>query len=81
MAFVPTIPPSQARGLLRRVYDTAIRRAGKVYQINRVQSARPRVLQASTRLYLEIMYGESSLTRAQREMVATVVSTANGCHY
>ncbi len=81
MAFVPTLPPEQSDGLLRRLYDAAIRRAGKVFQINRVQSSRPRVLQASTRLYMEVMYGESSLTRAQREMIATVVSTTNHCYY
>lgn len=81
MAFVPTVPPDEATGLLAKLYDAALRRAGKVFQINRVQSARPQVLQASTRLYIEVMYGESSLTRAQREMLATVVSTANDCFY
>ncbi len=81
MAFVPTVPVDQATGLLARLYDAALRRAGKVFQINRVQSARPRVLQASTRLYIEVMYGESALTRSQREMLATVVSTANDCFY
>lgn len=81
MAFVPTTPPENASGLLKRLYDAAFRRAGKVYQIIRVQSTRPKVLQSSTRLYLDIMYGESSLTRIQREMIATVVSTANECFY
>lgn len=81
MAFVPTIPPDEASGLLRKLYDRAIRRTGKVFQILRVQSARPRVLQSSTQLYLDVMYGESSLSRAQREMIATVVSTANDCFY
>lgn len=81
MAFVPTIPPDEASGLLCKLYDRAIRRTGKVFQILRVQSARPRVLQSSTQLYLDVMYGESSLSRAQREMIATVVSTANDCFY
>lgn len=81
MAFVPTISPEQATGLLQRLYETAARRAGRVFQILRVQSSRPKVLDASTRLYLEVMYGDSSLSRAQREMIATVVSTANRCFY
>ena len=81
MAFVPTVPPEEASGLLARLYDAALRRAGKVFQIIRVQSGRPRALQASTRLYIEVMHGDSKLTRAQREMLATVVSTANGCFY
>lgn len=81
MAFVPTTPPDEASSLLRKLYDQAVRRTGKVFQILRVQSARPRVLRSSTQLYLDIMYGESSLSRAQREMIATVVSTANDCFY
>ena len=31
--------------------------------------------------YDELMRGESGLTKAQREMIAVVVSTANRCHY
>jgi len=37
---------------------------------------------ASTQLYVELMLGsDSGLTRSQREMIAVVVSRANGCHY
>jgi alkylhydroperoxidase family enzyme len=32
-------------------------------------------------LYLQLMYGDSELSRREREMVATVVSRANDCHY
>lgn len=32
-------------------------------------------------LYRAIMYGESPLTRAEREMLAVCVSAANNCHY
>ncbi len=32
-------------------------------------------------LYRELMYGQSPLTRVQREMIAVVVSAANACHY
>ena len=82
MAWIEIIEPERAAGLLRRLYDAAMRRAGKVYQVVRIQSQRPRVLQASTRLYVEIMHSaESGLSRAQRELIATVVSRANGCHY
>lgn len=73
--------PERATGLLRRLYEAAIDRAGKVFNVIRVQSVRPKVLRASTDLYLEVMYGESGLSRAQREMIATVVSRANNCDY
>lgn len=82
MAWIRTVEPGQATGLLKRLYDDALKRAGKVFNIISIQSPRPRVLQASTRLYVEIMHSlESGLTRIQREMIATTVSQVNDCHY
>ena len=82
MAWIKTIAPESATGLLKRLYDSAGKRAGKVFNVVRVQSSRPEVLRHSTQLYLEIMVSaKSPLSRAQRELVATVVSRANDCHY
>lgn len=82
MAWIETVDPEQAEGLLRQLYRAALKRAGRVYNVIRIQSPRPRVLKASTQLYIEIMHGtESGLTRAQREMIATAVSSANDCFY
>ena len=78
MAWIETVEPDDAEGLLRQLYRAAIRRAGRVYNVIRIQSPRPRVLKASTQLYLEIMHGsDCGLSRAQREMIATAVSSAN----
>lgn len=82
MPWIHTIPPERAEGRLRQIYDAAVRRAGRVFNIVRLQSLRPKVLHASMQLYLELMRSrEGALTRAQREMVAVVVSATNGCHY
>jgi uncharacterized peroxidase-related enzyme len=82
MPWIRTVAPGEATGLLRAIYDAAIARAGKVYNVIRLQSLRPRVLQASTHLYLELMHSpEGALDRARRELIAVVVSRANGCHY
>ena len=82
MAWIRTIAPSRAEGLLARLYHAAAGRAGKVFNVVRLQSLRPRTLRASTALYAEVMHGEASqLSRARREMIATAVSRANGCHY
>jgi alkylhydroperoxidase family enzyme len=82
MAFIETVGPDQADGLLARLYRDAVKRAGRVFNVIRIQSPRPRVLRASTQLYVEVMQSaESGLSRAQREMIATVVSRLNGCHY
>lgn len=82
MAWIKTVPPERATGMLKRLYDEAARRAGKVFNILRIQSLRPRVMRNSVLLYSEIMFSEESgLSRIQREMIATAVSRANGCHY
>jgi hypothetical protein len=82
MAWIDTIPPEKADGLLKRLYDAAIQRAGHVYNVIRIQSPRPKILRCSTRLYIEVMHSrESSLARAQRAMIATTVSRLNECHH
>ncbi len=82
MAWIKTVAPENARGLLAQLYRAAVKRAGKVYNILSIQSQRPAALRSSTRLYLEVMRSEdSALSRAQREMIATTVSSLNGCHY
>jgi alkylhydroperoxidase family enzyme len=82
MAWIDTIPPDRARGRLRRIYDDALARAGKIFNVVAIQSQQPRVLDASMSLYLRIMKAEEEpLTRAQREMVAVTVSLANACAY
>ena len=108
MAWIKMVAPGEAEGLLREIYDAAVERAGKVFNviriermgvtwtwkveealegadvvnILRIQSLRPKVLRSSTQLYLEVMHSEESgLSRAQREMIATVVSQLNHCHY
>jgi alkylhydroperoxidase family enzyme len=82
MSWIRTIGPEDAEGLLKRLYGQALQRAGKIYNIIRLQSPRPEILRASTDLYLEVMHGaQSPLSRAQREMIATAVSRANACYY
>ena len=82
MAWIKTIDPKDAEGLLARLYAAAMKRAGKVWNVIRLQSLRPETLRSSTQLYLEVMHSpKSPLTRAQREMIATAVSRANACGY
>lgn len=82
MAFIRTIAPGEATGLLKCLYDEAIARAGKVFNVLRIQSLRPEVLEAGVTLYTELMFSpKSPLTRAQREMIAVAVSRDNECYY
>ena len=81
MPYIRTIPPESAEGPLAREYETAMRRAGYVAHILQLQSLNPAVLHAGVQLYLAIMYGPSPLSRAERELIATVVSSVNDCFY
>jgi uncharacterized peroxidase-related enzyme len=82
MAWIRTIAPDEATGLLKRLYGQALARAGKVFNVLRLQSLRPEVLKAGVALYTEVMISpRSPLSRAQREMIAVAVSRANQCHY
>lgn len=81
MAWIKQIANEDAEGQLAKIYEAAIKRGGKVFNIVRLQSLNPSVLQAGMGLYLSAMFKDSPLSRAQREMLATVVSRANDCHY
>lgn len=81
MAWIKTISVSEATGQLRAQYDAALARAGRVWQIIRIKSLNVPALKHSMALYSAVMHGPSPLSRAQREMLAVVVSKTNDCHY
>lgn len=49
--------------------------------ILRIHGVHSRVMRQHFDLYVELMRRPGPLTRIQREMMATAVSAANGCHY
>ena len=84
MPYIRTISPSEATGKLMEVYESGSGPSaarGKVSMIRQVQSLNPNALAAWRALDVEIMRGESRITRRQREMIATVVSATNHCSY
>ena len=81
MPWIRQIPVHEATGALKRLFDEAIARAGRVWNIVRVMSPNPPVLESSMGLYRAIMFGPSPLSRAQREMLAVVVSAEIRCLY
>ena len=80
-AWIKKVPIEEAAGVLKTFFDSSMRRAGKIYQIVHIQSVNPPVLKASLDFYRTIMHGASPLSRQRREMIATVVSSINHCHY
>ncbi len=81
MAWIKVIEESEAQGSLRREYDAALKRAGKVYNIVKISSLKPEVLRSSMAFYMALMHAPGKLARAQREMLAVAVSRANDCFY
>jgi uncharacterized peroxidase-related enzyme len=81
VAYLRLIEEAEAEGVLKEEYDAAVERAGKVFNILKAMSLRPAVLRASIALYREVMFGESGLSRRERELLATVSSAAQNCHY
>ncbi|MGE0862932.1 MAG: hypothetical protein AB7P34_03435 [Vicinamibacterales bacterium] len=49
--------------------------------ILRIHGVHSRVMRQHFDLYVELMRRPGPMTRIQREMMATAVSAANGCHY
>jgi uncharacterized peroxidase-related enzyme len=81
MAWIKEIGVEKAEGKLKEVYDRILKRTDNVANILKVHSLNPEVLEAHLNLYETVMFGESNLSRAQREMIAVVVSNANACDY
>lgn len=79
--------PGEAEGRLAKSYRAAEGRAGRVYGILQAMSLDAATLDASIGLYGRVMFGPvgdgatGGLTRRLRELLAVVVSKANGCHY
>jgi uncharacterized peroxidase-related enzyme len=81
MAWIRTVPEEEATGGLKQQYDAAVKRAGRVFNIVKISSLKPEILRTFIQLYIQLMNGPSGLSRAQREMIAVVVSVLNKCHY
>ncbi len=81
MANIKVIQYEEAEGRLKEIYDELIERRGKLAEVHKIQSLHPESIMKHMELYMEIMFTKSPLSRAQREMIAVVVSKANNCLY
>ena len=81
MPYIDIIPLKRATGLLKKQYEAALARAGRIWGIVSIMSLNPRAMKVSLDFYKTLMYGPSPLSRSQREMLAVVVSATNHCVY
>ena len=81
MAYIKQIGDDEATGTLKRVYDAAMTRAGRIAGIIRIMSRDARTVQSSMQFYVSLMKADNALEPYRREMLATVVSNVNECYY
>ncbi len=74
MAWIEQVAEEDAEGPLEKIYRAAGDRAGGVANILRVMSLRPKPLGTFMNLYLQLMVSDTSVSRADKEMLATVTS-------
>ncbi|KAA3637661.1 MAG: peroxidase [Calditrichaeota bacterium] len=81
MAFIDYISYEKASDKLKELYQRYGGKSKQPANIIRVSGVNPDVMKYHVDLYRAIMIQKSELTRHQREMIATVVSAINNCHY
>ena len=81
MPYIEQITLERAKGTVKKELEKAVKRAGRIWNIVQIMSQNGRVMKASMELYGASMFGQSPLSRQQREMLATVVSKTNHCVY
>jgi len=81
MTWIKAVDESEASGELKSVYERVKGARGKLSNIMQVQSLNPKAMAAHLDLYMALLFERSGLTRAERELIAVVVSASNHCEY
>ena len=81
MAFIKLFDFKNSTVLLKKEYEKGLRRAGRIWNVLTIQSQTPEILRDSMRLYNSTMYGNSNVSRFDRELLAVVTSISNECEY
>lgn len=81
MSYIETIDASKAEGELAALYRRAGNPDGTIDNVMKVHSLSPDSLRAHFDLYVVAMHKHSPLSRAEREIIGTIVSRINACDY
>ena len=81
MAWIRVVGEDEADEELNAVLRDVVGGRGKLSNILAVHSLLPATMKAHMDLYTSVMFGASGLSRAEREMIAVVVSATNECSY
>ena len=81
MPYVRTIPYEDSQGELTEAYDIMIKTRGRIPNVQAVSSLKPNIMKTLMAHVGSVMFDASGVSRAEREMVAAVVSATNKCQY
>ena len=81
MSWIKMISYDDSEGELRERFEPLQYEPGKIDHILQIHILLPSTMASHHTYYRDIMFGRSSLSRKERELVATVVSITNECHY
>ena len=81
MAYVKTVTYEEANREVRSAYEDHFNTRGWISNITAVNAIRPHVMKSLANHHRTLMFTDSGLSPAEREMIATVVSSTNQCQY
>ena len=81
MARIRVIQPEEAVTPLKEIYRELEAKRGRLSEVIKIQSLHPSSIQSHINFYMDIMFSKTALIRAEKELIAVVVSAANGCLY
>ena len=81
MPWIEMISYDDSDGELREELEPIQYEPGKIDHILQIHSLIPSSIGSHQALYKDIMYKRTDLSRKERELIATVVSIVNECHY
>jgi alkylhydroperoxidase family enzyme len=81
MAWITQIEKDKANSELRQLYENLENQVGDMDHILKVHGCNPNALESHVGIYQTLMFGDSPLSRNQREMLALVVASTIGCQY
>ena len=81
MSWIKMISYEESDGELRERFEPLQYAPGKIDHILQIHSLIPSTIGSHHEFYRDIMFKRSDLSRKERELIATVVSISNECHY
>ncbi len=81
MTYIRVTSPEEASGELQRAYEVVKEYRGDIANVFQAHSLRPETMLGHLQFYMSLMFAKDGLDRAEREILAVVVSAANNCSY